>query len=164
MEDPKPTPEHDWLARLVGEWTFEHECQMGPDQPPLKLGGAQTTQAVGPLWIVGEMLGAGPDGEMGRSLITLGYDPAQQRFVGTFVASCMTHLWVYDGALDAERRVLTLDAEGPSFSGDGTMTLFQDIIESIDADHYTLSSRYRAADGTWVSFMTGLYTRKPSVS
>lgn len=161
MENPKPTPEHDWLAKLVGEWTFEQECRMGPDDPPFTMGGTQTTQAVGPLWILGEMLAPGPDGEVGRSLITLGYDPARGRFVGTFVASCMTHLWIYDGALDADRRVLILDAEGPSFSGDGSMAAFQDIFEWIDADHYTLSSRYRSPDGTWVSFMSGMYTRKP---
>ena len=41
----------------------------------------------------------------------------------------MTHLWVYDGALDAAGKVLTLDAEGPSFTGDGTTAKYQDVIE-----------------------------------
>jgi len=36
METPKPQKEHLWLQRLVGEWTVETECQMGPDQPPAR--------------------------------------------------------------------------------------------------------------------------------
>jgi hypothetical protein len=35
------------------------------------------------------------------TMMTLGYDPPKRRFVGTFNDSMMTHLWVYDGALDA---------------------------------------------------------------
>ena len=37
-------------------------------------------------------------------IMTLGYDPQKKRFVGTLIGSMMTHLWVYDGALDAGRR------------------------------------------------------------
>jgi hypothetical protein len=61
--------------------------------------------------------------------MTLGYDPQTQRFVGSFVASMMTHLWPYNGTLNAEGTVLTLDAEGPSFAGDGATAKYQDIIE-----------------------------------
>ena len=32
---------------------------------------------------------------------TLGYDPAKKKYVGTFIASVMTHLWIYSGSLDA---------------------------------------------------------------
>ena len=31
----EPTKEHQWLQQLVGEWTAEMECVMGPDQPPM---------------------------------------------------------------------------------------------------------------------------------
>ena len=34
--------------------------------------------------------------------------------MGTFVASVMTHLWLYGVAFDAAEGVLTLDAEGPT--------------------------------------------------
>lgn len=46
------------------------------------------------------------------TIMTIGYDPHRQRFVGTFVASMMTHLWMYEGALDDGERVLTLETEG----------------------------------------------------
>lgn len=160
MQQPNPLPEHEWLLALVGEWSFDSECQMGPDQPPMKSAGTQTTRSLGSLWILGEMLVDDADGEPMRSVMTLGFDPIQSRFVGTFVSSCMTYLWPYDGQLDSARKVLTLDSEGPSFAGDGTMAKFQDIIEVLDRDHYVLASRYRDANGSWTNFMRANYTRK----
>ena len=55
--------------------------------------------------------------------------------------------------------MLTLDSEGPSFSGDGTMAKYQDIIEIIDRDHYTMTSQLQGPDGQWVRFMHGAYRR-----
>ena len=55
------------------------------------------------------MPGCGPS----TTIMTLGYDPQKERFVGTFVASMMTHMWHYNGSLDAAEKVLTLDTEGP---------------------------------------------------
>lgn len=62
MEMPQPTAEHEWLLQLVGDWTFETECVMGPDQPPMKSTGKQTTRPLGSLWTLGEMENDGPDG------------------------------------------------------------------------------------------------------
>lgn len=159
MQTPEPTAEHQWLLQLVGDWDFECECVMGPDQPPSKSTGNQTTRSLGSLWILGEMESPDPNGQPARSLMTLGYDPAKCRFVGSFVASCMTHLWPYDGQLDANRKVLVLDSEGPGFAGDGTMAKYQDMIEIVDNDHYLLSSQVQNPDGSWTRFMSGRYTR-----
>ena len=100
-----------------------------------------------------------PGGGKSSSIMTLGYDPSQQRFVGTFVARVMTFLWKYSGTLDATQRILTLDTEGPSFTGDGTMVNYKDIIEFIDDDHRTLTSQSQNADGSWTQFMTAHYHR-----
>jgi hypothetical protein len=72
----------------------------------------------------------------------------------------MKNLREYDGALDASGKVLTLDTEGPSFSGDGTMTKYQDIVEVENDDHWILRSRMRGSDGKWNDFMTAHYRRK----
>jgi hypothetical protein len=55
--------------------------------------------------------------------------------------------------------VLTLDSEGPSFSGDGR-SKYQDIVEIVDDDHWILRSRMPGEDGKWIEFMTGHYRRK----
>lgn len=159
MQIPEPQNEHRWLLQLVGDWNFEHECNMGPDQPPLKSSGKQTTRSLGDLWIIGDIVGALPDRSPSYSVITLGFDIARSKFVGSFIASCMTHFWPYEGSLDASGKVLTLDSEGPSFAGDGTMAKFQDIIEIIDENHHTMTSRFQDADGNWIHFMHGTYQR-----
>src|SRR6185295_16595790 len=88
MHTPEPQQEHKWLQRLVGEWTYEHEASMGPDQPPMKGTGTESVRSIGGLWTVGE--GEMPDGSPATTIMTLGYDPQSKRFVGTFIGSMMT--------------------------------------------------------------------------
>ncbi len=160
MMQPEPQPEHQWLQRLVGEWTFEHECIVDPDQLPMKSTGTESVRSLGGLWTVGEGQSEMPDGTPGTTIMSLGYDPQTKRFVGTFIGSMMTHLWIYNGALDAAGKVLTLDTEGPDFSGGSDLVPYQDIIEFVDDNHRTLSSRLREADGQWNTFMTAHYHKK----
>ena len=156
-----PQDQHRWLHRLVGEWTFEIEAVMAPGQPPMRSTGRETVRSLGGLWTIGEGTGEAPDGRPAQSIMTLGYDPRQGKFVGTFIASMMTHLWIYDGgALDAAGKVLTLDAEGPNFAEPGKMSRYQDIIEFMSDDHRILRSRAPGPDGQWVEFMTAHYRRK----
>ena len=153
MKAPEPSQEHRWLQRLVGEWTFDSECQMGPDQPPMKTSGKETVRSLGGLWTIGE--GSGTC----RSIMTLGFDPRTKKFVGTFIADVMTHLWPYNGTLDAAGKVLTLDSEGPGMTGEDSYVKYQDIIEFISDDHRTLASRYLGSDGKWVPFMKAHYRK-----
>jgi hypothetical protein len=156
-----PQREHRWLERLVGDWTCEIECVMGPDQPPSTSKATESVRSLGGLWTIGEGEGEfdRSSGAAMKSIMTLGYDPKAGRFVGTFIASMMTHLWVYSGALDESGRVLALDAEGPSFTGDGTVK-YQDRIEFVDDDHRILTSQWLGEDGQWQRFMTAHYRRK----
>jgi hypothetical protein len=101
-----------------------------------------------------------PGGGIGLTLMTLGYDPAKKKYVGTFIGSMMTHLWVYEGT--REGNVLTLDTVGPSFSGDGSLVAYQDIIEIVSDDHRTLNSQLKGPDGNWAKFMSGHYRRVKS--
>lgn len=133
---------------------------MGPGEAPTRSTGQALVRSLGGLWILCEGSGDAPDGTPVNSIITLGYDPQKQRFVGSFIASCMTHLWRYDGALDETGTVLTLDTEGPSFSGDGSLSPYQDILEIENDDHWTLKSNAPGEDGAWFQFMTAHYRRK----
>lgn len=155
----EPQREHDWLLTMIGEWRYEGECVMGPGEPPMKSAGTETVRSLGSLWIVGDGKGAMPNGAPAATQITLGFDPRSKRFVGTWVGSMMTYLWVYEGSLDPSGKVLTLDTVGPSFSGDGTMTSYQDIVTLESRDRRILTSRVLGADGTWRQFMTSHYRR-----
>ena len=156
----EPQAEHQWLQRLVGEWTSEMECVMGPDQPPWKSKGTETVRSLGGLWTIGEGSGETPDGRPATMIVTLGYDPQRKKFVGTFVGSMMTNMWLYEGTLEAARNVLTLDTEVPDFSGGPGLAKYQDIVEIVDDDHRILSSQLMGPDGQWKKFMTAHYYRK----
>ena len=45
----QPQKEHQWLQKLVGEWTYEIEATMEPDQPPVKSTGTETVRSLGGL-------------------------------------------------------------------------------------------------------------------
>jgi hypothetical protein len=155
----EPQKEHQWLQKLIGDWTFETEAVMEPGKPPTKCAGMESVRSLGGLWMLCEGRGEMPGGGAALTLMTLGYDAAKKRFVGTFIGSMMTNMWLYDGALDAGGTVLTLDTEGPSFSDPAKMAKYQDIIEIKSDDHRVLSSRFLADDGTWNSFMKANYRR-----
>ncbi len=157
--DAQPQKEHQWLDRFFGEWTYESEYSMGPDQPPSKSKGFEVVRSLGGLWTIGEGEGEMPDGGTGKTLMTLGYNPQSDRYIGTFIGSMMTHLWIYNGSLDATEKVLTLDTEGPNFS-QSVMAKYKDIIEFVSNDHRVLTSQILGDDGNWLQFMTAHYRRK----
>jgi Protein of unknown function (DUF1579) len=155
----EPQAEHQWLNQFLGEWSSETECQVGADQPPSKSKGSEVVRSLGGIWIVSEGEGEMPDGEMGKTVVTLGYDPKSDRYVGTFIGGMMTHLWIYNGSLDAAGKVLTLDTEGPNFA-ENSMTKYQDIIEFVSPDHRIMTSKILEENGNWLEFMTAHYRRQ----
>jgi hypothetical protein len=152
--------EHRWLEKLIGEWTYEGESAGEPGKPAERFSGIERVRPLGKLWVLCEGEGKMPDGEAATMLMTLGYDPKGKRYTGTWVGSMMTHLWVYDGQLDADRRVLTLSSDGPSFTGDDKMAPYQDIITFKDDDYRILTSQTPGEDGEWKVFMTAHYRRR----
>lgn len=154
------TKQHEWLRQLVGEWTFEHDSPSAPGEAPKKHTGTESVRMIGDVWAVCEGHSEMPEGGVMHSIMTLGYDPQKQQFVGTFLASVMTNLWLYqNGQLDEAGRVLSLHAEGPSFSPEGGMARYIDSIEIVGADERILRSRVQQPDGTWVEFMKATYRR-----
>jgi hypothetical protein len=149
---------HEWLKQFLGEWTVENEMVMAPGEPPMKSTGTESARMLGDVWMIANGEGLMPDGSAARWIMTLGYDPQQECFVGAWVGSMMTHLWTYRGSLDAGRRILTLDCEGPSMTG-GTAK-YQDIHEIAGPGHRILRSRMQGEDGEWSQFMEAHFRRK----
>lgn len=160
MLQAKPQKEHQWLKKLVGEWAYETEAIMGPDQPPEKSTGTENVRSLGGLWVLAEGQGEMPGGGTATTMMTIGYDPQKQRYVGTWVGSMMTYLWLYDGELDPSKNVLTLNSEGPAMSGKDKMAKYRDVIEFKSDDHRVMISHVLSDDGKWHHFMTVNYRRK----
>jgi hypothetical protein len=156
----EPQKEHHWLQKLVGEWTYEIEAMMEPDQPSKKSTGSESVRSLGGLWILAEGQGEMPGCGAVTTMMTLGYDPQKQKYVGTWIGSMMTYLWVYDGELDSTERILKLDSKGPAMTGEGKMGKYRDEIEFKNDDHRVLTSHFLSDDGQWQKFMTANYWRQ----
>ncbi len=100
-----------------------------------------------------------PEGGTSNTIMTLGYDPQMGCFVGSFIGSMMTRLWIYNGSLDPAGKVLTLDTEGPNFS-QGAIAPYKDIIEFVSKDHRIMTSQIQMEDGSWNQFMIAHYRRQ----
>ena len=151
----QPQAEHAWLEQLVGEWDTEMTYSPGPGEPEATHAGTETVRSLS-VWVACEGTMPMPDGKPGRTLMTLGYDLARGKFVG----SMMTYLWLYEGTLDAAGRVLTLEAEGPSMAEEGKTVKYRDAIEVVPPDHRVMTSRCPGPDGEWRLFVTTHYRRK----
>ena len=157
--ETQPQKEHHWLDKLVGEWIYESECNMGDGQPPFKSKGVEIVRSLGGLWTIAEGDGEMPDGGTGKTIMTLGYDSQTNRYVGTFICSMMTHLWIYSGSLNSTETILMLNSEGPSCK-ETAIAKYQDIIEFVSDDHRVLKSQILEENGKWNHFMTAHYRRQ----
>ncbi len=158
MSSP-PQKEHEWLQRLVGDWTFESSCVDESGSATQKFHGSEKVKSIGGFWIIGEGEGDSPGGGTAKMMITLGFDPKQNRFVGTWLGSMMAYLWHYEGQLDESGRILTLSADGPSFTDPAKLAKYEDVIEMVSDEHRILTSRTLGDDGKWTQFMTAHYRR-----
>jgi Protein of unknown function (DUF1579) len=156
---PKPGPEYEWLHQFVGEWETDMECTMEPGKPALKSKGTERVRSIGELWIVAEGQSVVMDKPM-KSILTLGYDPGQKKYVGTWVGSCMTYLWHYKGSVDQSGKALTLETEGPCPQFDGTVTKFREVIEVKSKDNRVFTSSMQGRDGKWATIAIINYRRK----
>ena len=156
---PEPTEQHAWLNQLVGEWSVVAEMTPAPGAEPMRLESTESVRSIGGLWTLAEG-SAEFGGARLTTLMTLGYDPDEGAFVGSWIDTMHTHLWTYRGELDAAGKVLTLDTEGPDFENPGKTARYRDAIESAGPDKRVLTSSVQSADGAWNSFLRAEYTRR----
>lgn len=157
----KPTvrPEHQWLRKLAGDWTYESH-DLTAAGPTAHATGHEHGRLIGDIWVQLEGRGQMPDGTPATTLMTLGFDPDKKRVIGTWIGTMMTHQWVYDGELDTAKNTLVLNADGPSMAGDGSMAHYRDTLVLTNDNERTLTASVQQPDGSWKSFMSMTYTRK----
>ncbi|HMO14781.1 MAG TPA: DUF1579 domain-containing protein [Pirellulaceae bacterium] len=152
-----PQAEHQWLAQLVGNWNFDHECTM-PDGSKSVTAGKMTCRMLGGMWLLAESSGETPDSGPWGSLMTVGFDTTKNQFVGTFVGSMMSMIWPYHGELDATGKRLPLNSQGPKFDGSGIGN-YRDTIEIIDENTWLFTSELQTDEGEWIKFLDGKHVR-----
>ena len=158
-ELPTPEKEHEWLQQFVGEWEAEVEVTIDPGQPALTGKGEETVRSLGGFWIVAEGQSEMMGMKMG-SVLTLGYAPERQKYVGTWIDSMTSYLWKYEGTVDETGKVLTLETVGPCHLAAGAHRKFKEVTEFKNKDYRVFTSSVQDEDGEWTTIVTGHYRRK----
>jgi hypothetical protein len=154
MEFPKPTEHHRVLDRLVGDWLYVTSSAVEGYDPedPLKRW-TEKVRSIGGLWVVAEGQGGMGD-DTATMIMTLGYDPRQGHYVGSWIGSMMDKFWIYKGWLEDDGKTLILEAEGPGMQDPSRTELYRDVIHFIDDDRRTFSGSVRQPDGSFKTFMS----------
>ncbi|MFB9951454.1 DUF1579 domain-containing protein [Rhizobium puerariae] len=155
MELAKPGAEHGFLEKLLGTWDVT-STGMGNDEKWVEV-----VRSLHGIWFVAEGNGEMPDGSgPATTVLTLGYDPARGKYVGSWIGSMMAHLWVYEGEVSADGTTLSLYTTGPDFAEEGKLADYREQIVFRDADHRIFNSSARQPDGSWKQFMEAQYARR----
>jgi hypothetical protein len=93
-------------------------------------------------------------------VLTLGYDPEAAQYVGTWIDSMGSHLWKYEGEVDASGRILTLETQGPCPTAPGKVSNFRETLEIKDPNHRVFTSAMQDDEGNWNTMVTVNYHRK----
>ena len=153
MEMAKPEAEHDFLQKLVGTWKVTAE-DMEAHEP-----WTEVVRALHGIWFVAEGNGQMPGGGEAATVLTLGYDPAKGKYIGSWIGSMMTHMWVYEGEVSADGKTLSLYTTGPDFEDPEKTGEYREQIVFTDDNHRVFNSSAKQSDGSWKQFMEARYTR-----
>ncbi|AJD40456.1 hypothetical protein RGR602_CH01098 [Rhizobium gallicum bv. gallicum R602sp] len=155
METAKALEEHRFLERMVGVWDVTASEMTGDQQ------WTEIVRSLHGIWFVAEGNGEMPGGGAATTMLTLGYNAAKGKYVGSWIGSMMDHMWVYEGDVSADGKVLSLYTRGPDFQTQGAEQDYREQIIFADDDHRTFNSSAKQPDGSWKQFMEAHYTRKP---
>lgn len=156
---PELREEHSRFKRFVGTWRYYMEASMKPGDPPTTFTGTESARMLGEAWMIAEGEGEMPGGEIGRTMMTLGYDPEKGKIIGTWIGSMMCNMFVYEGDFDASGNVLSLISEGPHCGEPGKTAVYKDEI-TFESDRVRVMRSYmRDENGNWNQMMTATYER-----
>lgn len=149
----------DFLEALTGEWSVVSEARLGPGQEPVRLESRESARLIGGQWLVAESTGSA-EGAPFTSILTLGYVPSEEGFVGTWISGRQTHLWSYTGSLDESGTRLVLETEGPVMGNPENLAKYREIIEVEGPDGKVVRSMILGPDGEWFEFQRAEYRRE----
>ena len=155
MEPAKVREEHRFLEKLVGTWSVTSK-DMSPNEQ-----WTEVVRSLHGIWFVAEGNGDVPGCGAGTTVLTLGYSASRGKYIGTWIGSMMDHMWIYEGEMSPDGKVLTLYTRGPDFEFSGAEQDYREQIAVIDDDNRTFTSSAKQADGSWKQFMQARYARKP---
>ncbi|MGI9517778.1 MAG: DUF1579 domain-containing protein [Pirellulaceae bacterium] len=157
---PTASEEHKILKQEEGDWDASITMYMGPAgpyDPPQTSPGKESNRMIGDFWIVSDFSGDF-EGMPFTGLGQFGFDPAQQKYVGTWIDSFSPNATKMVGTYDAETRTMSYDTIGVGMDGNPSKGKNVVVYESEDKRTMTM---YAAAPGTddMIKVMDIVYTR-----
>ncbi|HEX2473452.1 MAG TPA: DUF1579 domain-containing protein [Lacipirellulaceae bacterium] len=128
---PQVSDQHKLLHKDVGTWDAVMKLYPQEGAEPIESKGTEKNELLaGGMWLIsrfnGDIFGM-PFTGVG----TVGYDPVEKKYVGTWVDSISPHLTVMKGEYDAAKKTMTSTAEGRDFQT-GEVTQSRHITRYID--------------------------------
>jgi hypothetical protein len=156
---PQVSDQHKFLHKDVGTWDATMKIFPMEGAEPMESKATETNELLpGGMWLVsrfkGEIFGM-PFSGMG----TVGYDPIEKKYVGTWVDSISPHLTVMKGEYDAAKKTMTSVAEGRDFAT-GETTTSKHITRYIDDDTRTFEIHAKEEGGRERKVMEIQYKRR----
>jgi len=158
-ELPKPGKQHEALKYFEGTWDATAKFMTEPGKPMAESKGSEKAELIlGGFWLSfeykGEMMGMSFTGRG-----TMGYDQQKQKYVGTWIDSMKSGLFLSEGKADEQFKVFTMMAQGYCDSEGKAITMKQ-VYEIKDQDTYTLSFLTPNPDGKEMTTGTIEYKRR----
>ncbi len=141
------TQHHKLLAKEVGVWDAEMSMWMAPGADPLETTAVETNEMLGDYWLSSVFKCDNPalpfEGHM-----KLGYDPAEEQFVGCWVDTMSPFWGLSKGSYHAETKSLVLvsTARDPESGEMKASTMISRFIDE-DTKVFTIHAGEPGADG-----------------
>lgn len=149
---PKPGPEHEMLAEMVGTWDCTVKTEGAPDSKATSV----AKMELGGLWLATEFEGEfGGMPFQGKGLDT--YDLEQKKYRSIWVDSFGTSPVLMMGDYDKATKTLTMTGEGPGPNGPATK--YKSVTTHADKDHQTFKM-FLVQGETETPMMTIEYVRR----
>lgn len=150
-------PQHQFLERFEGEWSFEQFPATGGDSQPEALGsGSISTTRLGELFVVLNWSGQAYGLDY-VALQTLGYDVERESYTGTWIDNLMNYRWQLEGAFGDDGEEFILSTEGPM--PDGSLNQVRERLHFESDDVITIVAEMMQ-DGEWQAMYTSRMTRQ----
>ena len=155
---PKPSPQHEALARLAGEYTTVTKFTAKPGDAAVETQGtAQLRSVVAGKFLLEEYSGKW-FGQTIHGLRLLGYNDASKQYEGTWTYSLSTGMMTLVGASKDDGKTIDLTA---TYTGDkGEKQTLYVTTRRVDADQFVVELYAKTADGQRGPTMETTYTRK----
>ena len=159
MDATPPSPQHQWLKQLVGQWSVTGSCTL-PDGSCSTAESHETVHMVGEYFIRAQLRGKVPgcDDEI-ETYMTIGYDADKDVFPACWFCSAMPRLFTYEGTLSEDKTTLTLECEAPDMEDMSINRNYRDVITIKSATERTFHTMIQKDDGSWEKFMESNYTK-----